>query len=244
MKGLIERLAQEGIKAKLEKTDKGNGVIFNGVRILTDDKVSPYIYYRDGEDIDAIVERAKRVMEQEMPEIDVSFMEDYDKVKERLALMLLEIVPDGIVGVPVLGGHLMAVPIIIVTEEGTCKVTKAMIEHWNVTEEQIYEDALVSAKKNRPAEFSPLGAIFGLNALSNREGVNGASAILYAEDLPYEDFFMIPSSRHEVILMPYTEERDAGELSQMVKDVNKTLAPEDVLSDNLFIYHNGEWSAV
>lgn len=79
--------------------------------------------------------------------------------------------------------------------------------------------------------------------ISNTQRVYGAAAILYsgvlkqAADKTGSDLFILPSSRHEVIAVPVTAWREAAELKEMVMEVNqKELQPEDVLSDNVYLY--------
>ncbi len=86
--------------------------------------------------------------------------------------------------------------------------------------------------------------------LSNQSRNNGASVITYpgmlhdiGESLG-SDFYIIPSSIHEVIILPVIEDSDHGYLlSAMVKEVNETkLEPENVLSDHAYRYHrNTNW---
>ena len=83
-----------------------------------------------------------------------------------------------------------------------------------------------------------------LKALSNTIRVNGAACILYPgvlEELARQEgcgLYIIPSSIHEVLLLPATYTRmSANELKQMIMDVNSTqVAPEEVLSDTLYYY--------
>ena len=50
------------------------------------------------------------------------------------------------------------------------------------------------------------------------------------------DFFILPSSVHEVIVMKYDPTRTA-ELTEIVRNVNKSeVAPDDFLSDELYVY--------
>lgn len=79
--------------------------------------------------------------------------------------------------------------------------------------------------------------------ITNKERVYGAAVVLYsrilkqAADKVGSDLFILPSSLHEVLAVPMIEERDAAKLKEMVEDVNrKELRPEDVLSDNVYIY--------
>ncbi|WP_170164252.1 DUF5688 family protein [Mobilisporobacter senegalensis] len=79
--------------------------------------------------------------------------------------------------------------------------------------------------------------------LSNSNGINGASAILYTDILKEfstsqnSDFYILPSSIHEVILVPYSVQLSKETLREMVLNVNQTQVPEDeVLSNQVYIY--------
>lgn len=79
--------------------------------------------------------------------------------------------------------------------------------------------------------------------LSNQKGINGATCLLYENVLKefanriHSDFFILPSSIHEVILVPYDETISKEALAEMVKDVNLTqVARDEVLSDRVYYY--------
>ena len=80
--------------------------------------------------------------------------------------------------------------------------------------------------------------------VTNSKKVNGAGVILYdgllrtfAEKIG-GDFYILPSSVHEVIFVPANGDMDARYLIQMVKEVNATeVSPDEVLSDNVYMYH-------
>ena len=82
---------------------------------------------------------------------------------------------------------------------------------------------------------------------TNIKKVNGAGVILYdgilrtfAEKIG-GDFYILPSSVHEVIFVPANGDIDARYLIQMVREVNATqVAPDEVLSDNVYMYHADE----
>ena len=79
---------------------------------------------------------------------------------------------------------------------------------------------------------------------TNNKKVNGAGVILYegllktfAEKIG-SDFYILPSSIHEVIFVPANGDMDVRYLIQMVKEVNATeVSPSEVLSDNVYKYH-------
>ena len=83
--------------------------------------------------------------------------------------------------------------------------------------------------------------------LSNGDTLNGAAALLDAktmEDISQRlggDFIVLPSSIHEVIVLPADVEMDRRDLEAMVQDVNAgEVAPEDRLSDHVYMYDSRE----
>ncbi len=80
--------------------------------------------------------------------------------------------------------------------------------------------------------------------LTNRQKINGAACMIYdgvLEDFAGEinkDLFILPSSVHEVILVPVTDGIDRNELTKMVREVNENELDEiDVLSDHVYYYN-------
>lgn len=84
--------------------------------------------------------------------------------------------------------------------------------------------------------------------VSNSERNFGAAAILYDSflaDFAKEidsDFYILPSSIHEVILIPVEhEENEVERLKSMVYEVNHTeLSEEEILSDSIYLFKCGE----
>ncbi len=79
--------------------------------------------------------------------------------------------------------------------------------------------------------------------LSNTRGINGAGAILYPNVLQNfaleheSDFYILPSSTHEVILILTNSNLSAQNLRDMVREVNLTQVAEDeVLSNEIYYY--------
>lgn len=81
-----------------------------------------------------------------------------------------------------------------------------------------------------------------MKVLSNQKRIHGAVCILYPgvlEEIAEKEgnLYIIPSSIHEVILLPDNGKKSAEELKKMIHEVNATqVAPEDVLSDSLYYY--------
>ncbi len=79
--------------------------------------------------------------------------------------------------------------------------------------------------------------------LTNSQGINGATCMLYRDVLKdfsnhlKSDLFILPSSIHEIILVPYACSISKELLRDMVIDVNRNqVAKEEVLSDQVYYY--------
>lgn len=80
--------------------------------------------------------------------------------------------------------------------------------------------------------------------LSNESKVDGAVAIASQDTLKAaheklgEDYYVLPSSRHEVILVPQSAVTDVEDLKQMVQEVNATeVRRVDKLSDSVYTFN-------
>ncbi len=83
----------------------------------------------------------------------------------------------------------------------------------------------------------------GMYILTNDKGINGAACLLYDKvlseffDQVQSDFFIFPSSVHEVILVPALDQSRGKEYGDMVREINETqVAPEEVLSNHVYFY--------
>ena len=79
--------------------------------------------------------------------------------------------------------------------------------------------------------------------LTNQKGINGASCLLYPDVMNklseefQSDFYVFPSSIHELILVPTHDNKSNNEYSNMVREINATqVAREEVLSDHVYYY--------
>ncbi len=80
--------------------------------------------------------------------------------------------------------------------------------------------------------------------LTNRKKLYGAACMLYPEVLKNfseklgQDFYVLPSSVHEVILVPANSEADQESLREIVTDINRTqVAEEEILADSVYFYN-------
>lgn len=82
-----------------------------------------------------------------------------------------------------------------------------------------------------------------MQILSNQKHIYGAACLLYPGMLESisqkfsHNFYILPSSIHEVIILADKGREDPGHLSKMVKEVNQSqVEPEEVLSDYVYYY--------
>lgn len=80
--------------------------------------------------------------------------------------------------------------------------------------------------------------------LTNQKGINGAAAWLYPHQLEemsqrhQRNFYILPSSIHELIIILQEDSRQEKELLEMVRQVNRECVnEEEFLSDNIYLYN-------
>ena len=147
-------------------------------------------------------------------------------------------------------------------------ITNELIERMGVTPEQLHADALENAPEIRPAVIKGMNevmiemmgpdaaAMFGMDELPQDEKmfvatvpdkVAGAGVIAYqnfmdeAAERVGGDFFILPSSTHEVLLVKDDGNANFRDLKAMVEEVNATqVAPEEKLTDSVYHYDSKE----
>ena len=118
------------------------------------------------------------------------------------------------------------------------------LRYWRVEKEEIRR----LAEKNTPRSYP---AQIRLNVRSKYVATNeqcslGAAVMRYPDfrekvrGMIRGDFYILPSSIHEVILVPESFGLETERMQEMVKEINQTgVAPEEVLSDSVY-YFDGE----
>jgi hypothetical protein len=147
---------------------------------------------------------------------------------------------------------LYLIPCIQVGEEGSVvRVVTPLLELWGVTEDMVFNTAFDNQEKLHPVRIRSLYSIVGVPEMpdmppvfvvSNTSGILGASAILYdgvadeiREKMNGEDFYVLPSSIHEMIVCPSSPDGDVEDLKEMVTLVNAdNVAPQDRLTDSVY----------
>lgn len=146
-------------------------------------------------------------------------------------------------------------------------VTESMMQMWGITKEQLHKDAMQAAHARSPVclydmEEVMAESIFSVKPenlfnreepldigsvpiyiLTNQDKLNGASVsaqegvLEKVAELLGTNYYVLPSSIHELLILPDNGSMQLSELEAMVREVNATqVAPEDRLSDKVQYY--------
>lgn len=146
---------------------------------------------------------------------------------------------------------------------GSVVVNDLMLETYGISLEQLHEDAKRNAAIIKPALIKGMNQtlhemmseeeleLFGVSDALDEvmyvatvpNKIKGASVLAYDKFMDYAaqklggDFFVLPSSLHEIILVKDDGNAQYEALQEMVKDINATeVLPEDKLTDSVYHY--------
>ena len=155
-------------------------------------------------------------------------------------------------------------------DEGSWRatVTQSMMEGQNYDKRELFMAAMDNAQLIDPPVLVDMGqALFthegenlmtrneplppedvsNMYVLSNTGGMLGSAVLFYPDTREHvaevlgEGYCVLPSSQHEVLIIPDSAGIDRAELSEMVKQANQSVVePKDVLSDTVFHYDRDE----
>ena len=219
------------------------------------------------EDVMDSIERSVVSAVRHMPHYDARVLEDYDRMKDALTIDLVPVAgnEEKLAQIPHKNVEDMALVYRFEEESsvyGTASilVTNEMLAVYDITADQLHEDAMKAAVQNRPAKLhnmndvmrDMMGDMSGLVPMNEPSplwvatvegGQNGAGVIQYpgfldqAAEALGGDFYVLPSSVHEVLLVADDGSMELSYLEEMVRSVNETeVSPAERLSDNVYHY--------
>lgn len=147
---------------------------------------------------------------------------------------------------------------------GSIRVTNDRLAEWGVTKEEVFKKAKENTLRDFPPELYSLENIskgsdmdenflqegkelpesaFPMYVLSNRQKDHGAAAVAFPQILERVDglfsegCYLLPSSVHEFIVVPKSEDASPQELGRLVRGVNKShVSKQEILSDRVYEY--------
>lgn len=197
-------------------------------------------------------------------QLDMDFFGDFSQVKDRIFHKVIsyekneELLKD----VPYFKWHDLAVVFYYEVEKeifgkATILIRNSHLDMWGQSAGEIYRIARQNMKEKMPELLMPMQKVLEemagisvgesgmhLYVLTNKEGMFGASAMLYSEEIKgladklHTDLLILPSSLHEVLLLPDDHVWEYDSYRKMVKEVNTTqVDPEEILSFSLYRYN-------
>lgn len=230
---------------------------------------APSVHLSDFENMDMNADEIAReiiklVLKAEVVNPDLEFVFDYKNAKDKLYITMVnarfaDYLRDKVYHETEFENLVMLPKIKIDMPgqmEGSIAINEAIISHWDVDKETVFEDALLNSQKIMPFIESPLTAgmppILPFRVFTNEIQIDGSNIMMYPAFRRYLDesyeagAFILPSSRHEILIIDFntvdmTKPNATQSLLDVVASVNRTeIPPEDFLADNVYFYSNGK----
>lgn len=199
-----------------------------------------------------------------------SLLQNYEELKGKFACKLIhrgknEKLLNDIPYVPWMDLAIVVFVLLEVSPYGTATVLvrKEHLEIWGLTEAQLFDEAKINTPILLPYQFCPMRKLLqeicpyavdegeeeeeSLYVLSNKLRSFGAASMLYDGILEKvgqklgENYYILPSSIHEVIVVPESKSPVKQDLEEMVREINETqVEEEEVLSDRVYYFSRKE----
>ncbi|MCP1101748.1 hypothetical protein M2454_001280 [Aequitasia blattaphilus] len=144
--------------------------------------------------------------------------------------------------------------------EQRAMIIKENLSHlWKLNTETLYRIARENTERLLPSDFTSIEEVLTrltgcemkpeeeiMYILSNKQGIWGAASILYQGELKEigktleEDYYVLPSSIHEVIIVPKSKAISREDLDAMIQEINETQVGEQEVLSNHAYYYNRE----
>ena len=199
-----------------------------------------------------------------------SLLQNYEELKGKFACKLIhrgknEKLLNDIPYVPWMDLAIVVFVLLEVSPYGTATVLvrKEHLEIWGLTEAQLFDEAKKNTPILLPYQFCPMRKLLreicpyavdegeeeeeSLYVLSNKLRSFGAASMLYEGILEKvgqklgENYYILPSSIHEVIVVPESKSTVMQDVEEMVREINETqVEEEEVLSDRVYYFSRKE----
>lgn len=218
--------------------------------------------YLHGAELRGLMRHMAEIVKVGNDRFDISWIRNYENIRNHLCVRVcgMERNMDVLKTVPYRNTEDIAMTCHIMLdgsdgETAGIMVTKEMCSHYGIDEDSLFRDALNSSRRLLPPHMDTIRNILhsqiGINTtagekmlvLTNRNKIYGAAVIFYpgilrmAAYILKKNVIILPSSIHEVILIPEEENTDCRQLESLVCEINRTQVSEDErLSDHVYRY--------
>lgn len=224
-----------------------------------------YRQYQDDVLMEEIVEQIIRLYEKSARHtgLDMDFFRDYASVEKGIRHKVINYKKNRnlLKDIPYVRWHDLAVVFYHAIQgpeigRASILIHNSHLDQWEKSAGEVYHTACRNMKEYMPELLVPMQQFLydmmglameegslPLYVLTNRERMFGASAMLYSEKIKeladelHLDLLILPSSLHEVLLLPDDGTQEYDFYRQMVRTVNETqVDPEEILSFSLYRY--------
>lgn len=230
-----------------------------------------YEKFRDGKSVKDITDSILKLYEEVRfhHSWEASCVQEYETVKDKIVYKLIGEKRNAelLLKVPHVQFLDLAMVFYVILEldqhgTATMLIRKENLEAWGITEEVLRKQAVQNTPRILPAKFSTMKSVIAemmgeesgeeeeednMFILSNCVRNNGACCILYPNVLEQigcrlqENYYVLPSSIHEVIIIPESVSPLKEDLEEMIQEINMTqVAREEILSDHPYYYKREE----
>ena len=226
----------------------------------------PYRQYCSGIAMREIADRIVELHRERLQDVDlnIDFFREFGRVRDRIFHKLISYEKNRklLQDIPHVRWCDLAVVFYYAVDESILGRASILIHNshltmWEQTADALFRIAQHNMKQYMPELLIPMRKLVEemtgvkleqteevkMYVLTNQAKLNGASAMLYSDkigelaDTLQTDLMILPSSVHEVLLLPDDREQQYDFYRQMVEEVNTTqVEPEEILSYNLYRY--------
>ncbi len=222
-----------------------------------------YSLYEDGTGIEELIDEVKLFFESSIAQNMTAagemgkFMHDWERVRPFVECRLVNSNANSrrLAGTPYRRMGEFAISYQIKISSGgqgyyATQIKDCMLESWGVSEEELHEAAL--SNMNLPLNFVLRKAedVTGMPGrspmfiLTTKKQIHGATAIISDEvrqnvgKYMGGDYYILPSSIHELIILPKKSAADVCALERIVRRANRSscVSEDEFLSDNVYEY--------
>lgn len=243
---IIQELTNRDYKVEAHTSIK-NGVEFDGIRFMNDDGICPVIYTDEIiADSESLSEAVKKVIgtykNADIMDFDKDNLFDSEFIMKNLYIGMQKTSTEDIVRSDTDFEGIEKYLYVKMNENASFKLTYGLLETLKISQEEAWKAAeiITFAKTEIVSISEKLSELMGQEIeemediptqyiVTNTINFRGASAILdrealkkLSQKLDVSKFIVLPSSIHEMIVIPDDGKNDIEELNRMVREVNQT----------------------
>lgn len=151
--------------------------------------------------------------------------------------------------------------------QATVRVTNELMQQYHLSPEALFAQAYQNTVEQHPLEIKTMQEVMGeimgvemqelmgeipvnepqMYVVSNTQRINGATVLMYPDALKKiaervgGEYYILPSSTHEILAIPKDQAPIPAELRQMVREINREqVEPTERLASEVFAYNAKE----